>query len=180
MEINLHTFKIPLNKAFLKVKPNRQEIELFKKNLIELMDTIDVYESEEFHKNGVSYFLKNTYYGATHYINTKDRNHPVIHNGPTTSSTVGVIIEAKSPVNKAEMLRPDSINNKAFHELVLYYMRKRITHKNLEIKYLIVKYYKKIYHNTITFKSKSTQLVYQLYGLTEEWKGIVEENKYNC
>ena len=76
MEINLHTFKIPLNKAFLKVKPNRQENELFKKNLIALMDTIDVYESEEFHKNGVSDFLKNTYYRATHYINTKNRNNP--------------------------------------------------------------------------------------------------------
>jgi len=36
------------------------------------------------------------------------------------------------------MLRPDQINNKAFHELVLYYMRERITHKNLEIKHLIV------------------------------------------
>jgi adenine-specific DNA-methyltransferase len=56
---------------------------------------------------------------------------------PSANSTVGVIIEAKSPANKAEMLRPDNINNKAFQELVLYYLRERITHKNLEIKHLI-------------------------------------------
>ena len=76
MELNLLKPRIALNKAFLKVKPNRQEIELFKKNLISLIDNIDEYESEEFHKNGVSDFLKNTYYRATHYINTKNRNNP--------------------------------------------------------------------------------------------------------
>jgi len=138
MDLNVLKPRIALNKAFLKVKPNRPEIELFKKNLISLIDNIDEYETEEFHKNLVSDFLKNTYYGNNHYINTKDRKDLVIHNGATAGSTVGVIIEAKSPVNRAEMLRPDQINNKAFQELVLYYMRERITHKNLEIKHLIV------------------------------------------
>ena len=51
---------------------------------------------------------------------------------------MGVIVEAKKPVNKSEMLRTDNINAKAFQELILYYMRERITLKNLEIKYLIV------------------------------------------
>jgi hypothetical protein len=138
MELKLLKPRIALNKAFLKVKPNRPEIELFKKNLISLIDNIDEFESEEFHKNLVSDFLKNTYYGATHFINTKDRKDLVIHNGASANSTVGVIIEAKSPANKAEMLRPDNINNKAFQELVLYYLRERITHKNLEIKNLIL------------------------------------------
>ena len=35
------------------------------------------------------------------------------------------------------MLTKDNINVKAFQELVLYYLRERITLKNLEIKYLI-------------------------------------------
>jgi len=126
-----------LNKAFLKVKAHRNEIELFKDNLINLLDRINEYESEEFHKNLVADFLKNTYYGTNHYINTKGRNDLVIHNGPAASGTVGVIIEAKKPTNKAEMLRPDNINTKAFQELVLYYLRERITHKNLEIKHLV-------------------------------------------
>jgi hypothetical protein len=126
-----------LNKAFLKVKPNRSEIERFKTNLIQLLDRINDSESEEFHKNLVIEFLKKTYYDPNHFINTKGRNDLVIHNGHDANSTVGVIIEAKKPTNKAEMLTMENINKKAFQELVLYYLRERITHKNLEVKHLV-------------------------------------------
>ena len=126
-----------LNKAFLKVKPNRAEIETFKTNLTQLLDGINDTESEEFHKNLVSDFLKNTYYSPNHFVNTKGRNDLVIHNGSNHASTVGVIIEAKKPTNKTEMLTRDNINVKAFQELVLYYLRERITLKNIEVKYLI-------------------------------------------
>lgn len=126
-----------LNKAFLKLKPNRSEIEIFKTNLIQLLDRIDEEESEEFHKFLLVDFLKKTYYEPNHYINTKGRNDLVIHNGNKASSTVGVIVETKKPTNRSEMLTQEKINVKAFQELVLYYLRERITHKNLEIKYLI-------------------------------------------
>ncbi len=132
-----------LNKAFLKVKANRNEIETFKTNLIVLLDRINEAESEEFHKNLVSDFLKNTYYGANQFINTKGRNDLVIHNGNSATTTVGVIVEAKKPTNKSEMISvpgagsPGGINAKAFQELVLYYLRERITHKNLEIRHLV-------------------------------------------
>ena len=126
-----------LNKAFLKLKPNRSEIEIFKTNLIQLLDRTNDKESEEFHKNLIIDFLKKTYYEPNHFINTKGRTDLVIHNGSNASSTVGVIIETKKPTNKSEMISHDRINVKAFHELVLYYLRERITHKNLEIKYLI-------------------------------------------
>jgi len=127
-----------LNKAFLKVKPNRTEIEGFKTNLITLLDRTNDKESEEFHKNLVSDFLKKTYYDPNHFINTKGRNDLVIHNGHNASSTVGVIIEAKKPTNKVEMITTKKLNAKAFQELVLYYLRERITHKNLEVKHLVV------------------------------------------
>ena len=52
-----------LNKAFLKVKPNRNDIENFKKNLHSLIEKINESESEEFHKNLIGDFLKGTYYG---------------------------------------------------------------------------------------------------------------------
>ncbi len=93
--------KRALNKAFLKVKPNRSEIEVFKAQLITLLDHTNDTESEEFHKNLVSDFLKNTYYAPHHFINTKGRNDLVIHNGETANSPVGVIIETKKPTNKA-------------------------------------------------------------------------------
>jgi len=126
-----------LNKAFLKVKPNRENIETFKNNLIKLLDQTNETESEEFHKNLVSDFLKSTYYRANHFINTKGRNDLVIHNGKDAKSSVGVILEAKKPTNKSEMLKVDNLNTKAFQELVLYFLRERITGKNLEIKYLV-------------------------------------------
>ena len=126
-----------LNKAFLKVKPNRTEIEGFKTNLIALLDRTNDTESEEFHKNLVIDFLKKTYYDPNHFINTKGRNDLVIHNGNTAKSSVGVIIEAKKPTNKAEMITTKKLNAKAFQELVLYYLRERITHKNLEVKHLV-------------------------------------------
>jgi hypothetical protein len=126
-----------LNKSFLKIKPFRPEIEKFKSNLITLLDRINDSESEEFHKNLVIDFLKKTYYDPNHFINTKGRNDLVIHNGATAVTSVGVIIEAKKPANKAEMMTTEKINSKAFQELVLYYLRERITNKNLEVKYLI-------------------------------------------
>lgn len=127
-----------LNKAFLKVKPNRTEIEGFKANLIQLLDRTNDTESEEFHKNLVIDFLKKTYYDPNHFINTKGRNDLVIHNGDKAKSTVGVIIEAKKPTNRNEMVTTDKLNAKAFQELVLYYLRERITQNNLETKHLII------------------------------------------
>jgi adenine-specific DNA-methyltransferase len=137
MNLNLLTPRKALNKAFLKIKPTRNEIERFKINFIKILDRLNEAESEEFHKNIVSEFLKDTYYRENFFINTKGRNDLVIHNNKDSQSTVGVIVEAKKPTNKTEMLHTGNINTKAFQELVLYYLRERITLKNLEIKYLI-------------------------------------------
>jgi len=130
--------KKALNKAFLKVKPNRTEIERFKGNLIQLLDRTNDTESEEFHKNLVSDFLKKTYYDPAYFINTKGRKDLVIHNANNAASPVGVIIEAKKPTNKGEMVTTEKLNAKAFHELMLYYLEERITHKNLELKHLAI------------------------------------------
>ncbi|HPE54865.1 MAG TPA: DUF559 domain-containing protein [Bacteroidales bacterium] len=137
MELKLLKPRKALNKAFLKVKPNRSEIEKFKTNLVQLVDNSNEAESEEFHKNLVSDFLKKTWYAPQHFINTKGRNDLVIHNGDKATSTVGVIIEAKKPTNKSEMLSIENLNAKAFHELILYYLRERIIANNLEIKHLV-------------------------------------------
>ncbi len=45
-----------INKAFLKVKPSRNDIERFKSGLIQLIDRTNDIESEEFHKNLVRQF----------------------------------------------------------------------------------------------------------------------------
>jgi hypothetical protein len=138
MEISLLNLRNSINKAYLKVKPNRTQIETFKKNITNLFDQIKESESEEFHKNIISEFLKNTYYSPSNYINTKGRSDLVIHNGKDSKSTVGVLFEAKKPSNKSEMPTCENINTKAFHELILYYLRERITNKNIEVKHLVI------------------------------------------
>jgi hypothetical protein len=127
-----------LNKAFLKVKPNRADMEAFKAALATLFDRVDPAESEEFHKNLLSDLRKHTGFAPDRFINTKGRNDLVIHNGSDAKSSVGVILEVKSPANAAEMPTWDKINTKALQELLLYYLRERITHHNLEIRHLVV------------------------------------------
>lgn len=126
-----------LNKAYLKQKPARSEIEKFKVNFKSLLTKINEIESEENQKNYIRDFFRDTYLGDDYEINTKDRKDLVIHIGKDSNFSVGVIIEAKRPGNKAEMLSKENINTKAFQELVLYFMRERIIDKNLEIKHLI-------------------------------------------
>ena len=138
MKLNIINIRKSINKAFLKVKPNRSQIENFKHNILNLYDQINESESEEYHKNIISKFLADTYYSPDHYINTKGRTDLVIHNGKDSASTVGVLIETKKPSNKAEMPTKDNLNAKALQELILYYLRERIFGKNIEVKHLIV------------------------------------------
>lgn len=138
MDVNYLEPRKALNKAFLRIKPHRDNIEIFKANFRQALDHINIKESEEYHKNILADFFKKTYYDPEFYINTRDKKDLVIHTGKDAKSPVGVIIEAKSPKNATEMITRDKLNKKALQELVLYYMRERITHNNKELKHLIV------------------------------------------
>jgi len=138
MPYTILTPRKSLNKAYLKVKPNRNDIDHFKKQLSSLLEQIKEGESEEFHKNIIGDFLKKTYYDPDYYINTKGRNDQVIHNGKNTKSSVGVIIEAKSPTNQSQMPSKEKIDSKAMQELVLYFLRERITQGNTEVRHLVI------------------------------------------
>jgi hypothetical protein len=50
--------KQALNKAFLKVKPTRDQIKLFKNNLFKLIAEVNLDKREELHKNDFSDFFK--------------------------------------------------------------------------------------------------------------------------
>jgi hypothetical protein len=134
----MNTIRNSLNYAYLKAGVSRAEIDLFKTQAIKLLKCLQESETEEFHKNHLADFLKDSYYKNKHYINTKGANDLVIHNDKTVKSSVGVIIEVKRPSNNTEMVSCDDLNKKALQELVLYYLRERITHKNLQIKHLII------------------------------------------
>lgn len=129
-----------LTHALLKVKPSREQFEQFKTRLAGLVAQINdsPNESEEHHKNHISDFLKYAFKFPAYFINTSDRIDLVIHNGKSSTDTVGVIIEAKRPGNQAEMPSQDNLNVKAMQELVLYYLRERIAANNLAVKHLAI------------------------------------------
>ncbi len=140
MIVNKRELKQALNRVYLKIKPDTETIQVFQANLTRLLEQCDSKKSEEFNKNLLIDFLKNTYYTDRYFINTKDRIDLVIHNNQDVKSPVGVIFETKKPTRtiNAEMPRLDNLNTKAFQQLVLYFLRERVTDKNLEIKHLIV------------------------------------------
>lgn len=130
-----------LNKAYLKQDLNRQQIDLLKSNLKILFTKTEIAESkkehEEHFKNIVSEFLKETYYKQEYEININKRKDLVIHNGKSSSDSIGVIIEAKRPSNESEMVSSKNTNSKALHELLHYYMQERFINNNKEIKHII-------------------------------------------
>ena len=162
MKLSIQSPKRALNKAFLKQRALRSEIDLFKANLIRLLGRVDEIEREENQKNHVRDFLRDTFYNQLYEINTKDSKDLVIHVGKTNKDKVGVIIEAKRPGNKAEMMSAAKPNAKALQELVLYFLRERIEENNNDIKYCIAtniyewfifdaKYFEKLFFEDKTF-----------------------------
>jgi adenine-specific DNA-methyltransferase len=134
--MNLKTVLTPkqsLNKAYLKEKVTRSNIELFKNNLIQFIDGINEKESEEYVKNLVTKFLYDTYYNGKNQINTKGRIDLAIYEDKKPV----VIIEAKRP-SSSDMVSVDDLNTKATHELMLYYLQERVDQGNIDIKYLII------------------------------------------
>lgn len=142
MKLKLKSPKTAL-KAYLNQRPSESERDKFKKNLIALLDKRSVIEnqpkdeSEEHLKINLRDFLRDTYY-VDNAINTKDRKDLVIHIGKSTDDDVAVIIEAKRPSNKNEMITADNVNKKALHELILYYFTERRAKEKVELKQLII------------------------------------------
>ncbi len=160
MHLKPVTPKQALNKAYLKEKVNRADIELFKKHFADLLNKINDKADEEHLKSLVADFLKFSWYKDSYQINPIGKNDLVIHTGKSPADPIGVILEVKSVANKTEMLSEQKPNTKALRELILYYLTERITHNRHEIKQLIAtnifewyiidanEFDKKIYRNT--------------------------------
>ncbi len=127
-----------LNKAFLKVKLSRHDLDQFKINLNKLLTQTNSNESEEFNKNLLIKFLRDTYYQDQYLINTKDKNDLVIYKGKDSNYPVNVIFETKKVSDNKDFPKLDDLNCKALQQLLYYYLQERIIHKNLELKYLII------------------------------------------
>ncbi|MDR1787312.1 MAG: hypothetical protein LBR16_02530, partial [Treponema sp.] len=112
---------------------SRDAFAVFKTRLAALLGAVRERpeESEEYHKNNIADFFKKIGYEGKHYINTDERKDLVIRRGADPKSPIAVIIETKSPSNKAEMISAENFDAKAMRELVWYYLRERLAGGNV-------------------------------------------------
>ncbi|WP_428235157.1 DUF7149 domain-containing protein [Gracilimonas sp.] len=128
MQLQTKTVRQGINKAYLKVNVKRADLDAFKIEATRYLDQIEEAgsESEEHLKGYLKDFLSRSFYeGEEKLVNTSDRIDLAIYSGKTTSSSVDVIIEAKRPDNKAEMISKDNPNRKALQEALHYYFDQR-------------------------------------------------------
>jgi len=131
------------NKKNLPFQPVTQtEFERFTEALQTMFQKNETSKSEENYKINFVEFL-NTIFQKKNYINALplDGNMGIdlaIHLNKSGKSKAAVHFEIKKPSNVSEMISPDNLNRKAFHESVLYFLFDKIENKNNESKHIII------------------------------------------
>ncbi|GAA7297226.1 class I SAM-dependent DNA methyltransferase [Helicobacter pylori] len=127
--------RIPL-KDFIKKhnpqEPKKETIENFEKEINSLLEKAPRQNDEEFQKNEINKFLKNTY---GYDCNTNEKVDSAIY----VDGEVRVLIEVKALANKTEF--PKNRENplsKAFCQMVLYFLEEIEKEKNNSLKHTII------------------------------------------
>ncbi len=127
--------RIPL-KDFIKKynpqEPKKETIENFEKEINSLLENAPRQDDEEFQKNEINSFLKNTY---GYRCNTNKKVDSAIY----VDEEVQVLIEVKALNKKTEF--PKNRENplsKAFCQMVLYFLEEREKEKNNSLKHTII------------------------------------------
>ncbi|GAA8320430.1 class I SAM-dependent DNA methyltransferase [Helicobacter pylori] len=127
--------RIPL-KDFIKKynppTPTKETIEKFEKEINSLLENAPRQDDEEFQKNEINEFLKNTY---GYRCNTNKKVDSAIY----VDEEVQVLIEVKALNKKTEF--PKNRENplsKAFCQMVLYFLEEREKEKNNSLKHAII------------------------------------------
>ncbi|WQU95134.1 class I SAM-dependent DNA methyltransferase [Helicobacter pylori] len=127
--------RIPL-KDFIKKynppTPTKETIEKFEKEINSLLENAPRQDDEEFQKNEINSFLKNTY---GYRCNT----HKKVDSAIYVDGEVQVLIEVKALDKKTEF--PKNRENplsKAFCQMVLYFLEERKKEKNNSLKHTII------------------------------------------
>ena len=125
-----------LNKAYRQIAVETTDFEHFKSALQILLDNVSDGQREETQKEHLRNFLSETFY-KPYYMAPEEDIDLAVRLDKTAKSNIGLLIEVKSTTNKSEMISVDNLNKKALQELLLYYLKERVTKKNTDIKYLI-------------------------------------------
>ncbi len=163
-----------LDKAYLRQRPLHSDIKLFRQNLLALLGKVDEIEREENQKNHLRDFLRDTFYKSEYEINVSEDKDLVIRLGSDNKTPAGVIVEAKKPSNKAEMLSAEKPNAKALHELILYYFDERETKANAELKQLVIT---NIYQYYIFDANTFDKHIYRNVALKKLYKTYTTDKK---
>lgn len=132
------TARKSLNKAYLKAPVSEDLFDRFVERFQDFAGKVTSAASEEFNKNLLADFLKNTYFAPNFFVNVNDRTDLAIHVGEAPQSPVGVLIETKRSEKAGEMVTPGDLNAKALQELLLYYLRERLDKNNSSIRHLLI------------------------------------------
>lgn len=127
-----------VNKAYLNDAVIESEINGFRTALSDLLDNINIAESEEHNKTFVGNFLRDTFYKKEYIVNTRWKADNAIYEKRNGDEKIPVVlIELKGP-GRPDMVSNTELNQKALHELILYYLREEVRDGNTEIKHLII------------------------------------------
>ena len=162
-----------LNKAYRQVAIETEDFNHFKEALYILLSTISDGQREETQKEHLRNFLSDTFY-KPYYMAPEEDIDLAVRLDKTSKSNIGLLIEVKSTTNKNEMISVGNLNRKAFQELLLYYLRERISKKNTDIKYLIAT---NVYEYFIFDAQEFEQKFYQNKKLKKEFQDFEDGRK---
>uniref|UniRef100_UPI00359C73E8 type IIG restriction enzyme/methyltransferase n=1 Tax=Phocaeicola plebeius TaxID=310297 RepID=UPI00359C73E8 len=162
-----------LNKAYRQVAIEIEDFNHFKDVLRTLLFTVSDGQREETQKEHLRNFLSDTFY-KPYYMAPEEDIDLAVRLDKTSKSNIGLLIEVKSTTNKNEMISVGNLNRKALQELLLYYLRERITKKNTDIKYLIAT---NVYEYFIFDAQEFEQKFYQNKKLKKEFQDFEDGRK---
>ncbi len=134
IEIKLHKAIKAISPAYLKTVIAQSDFDTFKNALSTYLDII----SHKEHEINYVMHLKSFFDCVLpdNLIETQERIDLIIRKGKAKTDNAVVLFEAKKS-NSSDMITPDNLNKKAFHEMILYFMRERLG-GNTDIKHLII------------------------------------------
>ena len=109
----------------------------FKEALKKMLSNIRDGQREDTQLGFLKDFLRETFYPKNWMAKDGDIDQ-VIKTGEEEKSDTALLIEAKSTINKSEMITVSNLNGKALRELLYYYLHERELKGNISLKYMIV------------------------------------------
>ena len=127
-----------LDLAYRRQKVTRTALDTFEAARLALLSKLDAAQDEADMVVPLTEFFKAAGLGA-YFVNSHKKRDLVMRTGQAVTDPFAIIFELKHQKNKGEMARPDDLNRKALHELLLYYFQERTSEQAaLELRQLVI------------------------------------------